>query len=84
MISDRCYHCGKKIYLARWRGHYRTEFRWMDDPKHPDSWSCTDFTSHAPKELIDYEQRSKEDSIRNSDATNPIEQSERQAPKAEA
>lgn len=61
MIADRCYHCGRKIYLVRvGRGH-----RWVENPKSPDQWNnCKGAfilnSPHAPKELFYAENRNRE------------------------
>lgn len=51
MISDRCYHCGKIIYLVKIRG---TQFRWLTNPKRLDSWNCGG-NPHITKERYEYE-----------------------------
>lgn len=60
MISDKCYHCGKKVYLVR---AGRT-FRWIDNPKLMDSWQCKGGfilnAPHAPWELFYAENRARE------------------------
>lgn len=60
MIADKCCYCGKAIYLVRSRG----SFRWMDNPKKPDSWGCGSdpvykTMTHAPWEMVDAQNRAR-------------------------
>lgn len=76
MISDRCRNCGKRIYLVK----VGRTWRWMDNPKKPDSWGCGSdpvykTMTHGPQELFDAQDRARQ--ISQNDA---IKSSGNQAP----
>lgn len=60
MITDRCYYCGKKIFLKK----VARAYRWIDNPTKPDSITCKGGPilnmPHAPKELFYAENRARE------------------------